>query len=205
MKKIAVLSSGGGTNFEAVLNGCKQGKINGEVVLLIYNRKEAYSRQRAQRRGIPAKYINRIASGGVEKMQQEVYEELCAAEAEIIVLAGYLEKLGKKVVENWENKIINVHPSLIPMFCGKGYFGQNVHKAVIDGGVKISGCTVHLVDANYDTGPIIMQECVTVEEEDTPQSLAEKILPHEHKCLVNSLALLCDDRIRIDKNRVFII
>ena len=131
MKKIAVLASGGGTNFQALIDGCRQGQIDGEIVLLIYNRKDAYAKNRAEQNKIPYKYINKIASGGTEKMQREVFDELSKSKADIIVLAGYLEKLGKAVVEKWESRIINIHPSLIPMFCGEGYYGLKVHEAVI--------------------------------------------------------------------------
>lgn len=205
MKKIAVLASGGGTNFQAVLDGCANGIIDGEVVLLIYNRKDAYAKQRAQQAGIEYKYINRVADGNVENMKQHVYEELVASKADVIVLAGYLEKLSSKVVKKWENKIINTHPSLIPMFCGEGYYGQRVHKAVIDKGVKVSGCTTHLVDDNYDTGPIIMQHTVKVENDDTAESLAKKILPCEHALLVESVALMCSNRIKVKEGRAYII
>lgn len=205
MKKIAVLASGGGTNFQSVIDGCKSGDIEGKVVLLIYNRKEAFAKQRAENEGIPSVYINRISEGSVEAMQKRVYDELIKYQTDIIVLAGYLEKLSLDVVEKWDNKIINTHPSLIPMFCGKGYFGQNVHRAIIENGVKISGCTIHLVDANYDTGPIIMQQAVEVQQDDTPESLAKRILPHEHKCLVKSVSLLCQDRISVQNGRAYII
>lgn len=205
MKKIAVLASGGGTNFQAIIDGCAKEEIDGEIVLLIYNRKDAYAKVRAEDAGIASKYINRIASSGVENMKREVYEALVSSGADIIVLAGYLEKLSPKVVEKWENKIINTHPSLIPMFCGEGYYGGRVHKAVIDKGVKVSGCTIHLVDANYDSGPIIMQKAVEVENDDTPESLAKKILPYEHKLLADAVALLCSDRINVKEGRAFII
>lgn len=205
MKKIAVLASGGGTNFQAVLDGCKSGKIDGEVVLLIYNRKNAYAKTRAEICGVTAKYINRVASGNEKNMKQHVYDQLVSCEADIIVLAGYLEKLSPRVVKRWENKIINTHPSLIPMFCGKGYYGKKVHEAVIGKGVKVSGCTTHLVDANYDTGPIIMQYAVKVAQDDTPESLAKSILPHEHELLVESVTMLCSDRVIVKEGRVYII
>ena len=204
MKKIAVLASGGGTNFQAVIDGCSSGKIDGEIVLLIYNRKDAYAKKRAEQNNIKTAYINRIAEGGTEKMQQRVYEELAESKADVIVLAGYLEKLSGIVVKRWENKIINTHPSLIPMFCGEGYYGTRVHRAIIEKGVKVSGCTIHLIDDNYDTGPIIMQQAVEVQSSDTPESLAARILPYEHKCLVKSVALLCEDKIEVADGRVII-
>lgn len=205
MKKIAVLASGGGTNFQVVIDGCRSGEINGQVVLLIYNRKDAYVKTRAKSAGVDTKYINRIAQGSVEVMQQKVYDELLSYDVDVIILAGYLEKLSTGVVKRWENRIINTHPSLIPMFCGEGFYGLKVHKAVIKSGVKVSGCTIHLVDSGYDTGPIIMQQAVEVTQSDTPQSLAEKILPHEHECLVKSVTMLCANKILVNNSRVFII
>lgn len=205
MKNIAVLASGGGTNFQAIIDGCNSGKINGRISLLIYNRKDAYAKERAEKSDIPSVYINRIAVGGIENMQTKVYEALAYAKVDIIVLAGYLEKLGADVVKKWNNKIINTHPALIPMFCGKGFYGKRVHQSVIEKGVKISGCTIHLVDANYDTGPIIMQYRVKVEQDDTPETLAKRILPHEHDCLVKSIALICDNKLLVENGKVKII
>jgi len=205
MKKIAVLASGGGTNFQAIIDGCTNGLIKGKVALLIYNRKDAYAKKRAEHAGIKSVYVNRIAEGSIKAMEQKVYDELISADIDIIVLAGYLEKLSSQVVQKWQNKIINTHPSLIPMFCGEGFYGEKVHKAVIDNGVKVSGCTIHLVDANYDTGPIIMQYAVEVKQDDSPKTLAQRILPHEHECLVSSVSLLCEDRILVNNSRVNII
>lgn len=205
MKKIAVLASGGGTNFQALIDGCKGGMINGQIVLLIYNRKEAYAKKRAEIEGIDHVYINRIACGSMEKMQSEVYKNLCKVDADIIVLAGYLEKLNQQTVEKWENKIVNTHPSLIPKFCGQGFYGRKVHQAVIDNGEKESGCTIHLVDANYDTGPVIMQKIVTVNKGDTAELLSERILPYEHELLVKAVSLMCEDLIIVDNGRVIII
>ncbi len=176
MKKIAVLASGSGSNFQAIIDACENGGINGEVVLLIYNRKDAFAKDRAAKHGIKSQYINRIACGDVDTMQQEVYDALLNSGTDMVVLAGYLEKIGTDVVVHYKNKIVNTHPSLIPMFCGDGYYGQRVHQAVIDKGVKVSGCTIHLVDENYDTGPILIQKCVEVEQDDTAKSLAERIL-----------------------------
>jgi len=205
MKKIAVLASGGGTNFQAIIDGCTKGLIKGKVALLIYNRKNAYAKKRAEQAGIKSVYVNRIAEGSTDSMNQKVYDELISANIDIIVLAGYLEKISLQVVKKWQNKIINTHPSLIPMFCGEGYYGQKVHKAVIDKGVKVSGCTIHLVDANYDTGPIIMQYPVQVKQDDTPKTLAQRILLHEHECLVSSVSLLCEDRILVQDSKANII
>lgn len=201
-KRIAILASGSGSNFQAVADGCSSNKIAGEIVLLIYNRKNAYVRQRAKSESIEAHYINRIKSKSVKQMQKDVYDMLLRYDIDIIVLAGYLEKLNASIVDRWENKIVNTHPSLIPMFCGKGFHGHKVHQNIIDKGIKISGCTVHFVDNDYDTGPIIMQHAVEVLEDDTPETLAARILPFEHKCLVKSVGLLCRDSILIENGVV---
>ncbi|NLG37542.1 MAG: phosphoribosylglycinamide formyltransferase [Clostridiales bacterium] len=202
MKRIAVLASGGGTNFQAVLDACEQGRIAGRVVCLIYNRREAFARQRAQRAGVPAYYISLRQYEGLEDMQAAVHERLCACEADIVVLAGYLLRLGPQTVRRWRGRIVNTHPALIPSFCGQGFYGERVHQAVLDYGAKVSGCTIHLVDEQYDTGPILLQEAVPVLEDDDAHTLAARILPVEHRLLVQAVALLCDDRVHVEGRRV---
>lgn len=204
MKRIAVLASGGGTNLQAVMDGCQSGIIDGEIALVIYNRKKAYAKVRAEEAGIKSLYINRIQSGSVEAMQQRVYEALCEHDIDIVVLAGYLEKLDEETVTRFRDRIVNTHPSLIPMFCGEGYYGERVHQAVIDHGVKLSGCTIHLVDESYDTGPIILQQSVPVEQDDDAKSLAARILPVEHQLLVEAVKLLCMERIVVEGRRAYI-
>ncbi len=198
MKRIAVLASGGGTNLQAVMDGCANGTIDGEVSLVIYNRKKAYAKERAEAAGIKTLYINRIQEGSVEAMQKKVYEALCEHDIDIVVLAGYLEKLSGETVTRFKDRIVNTHPSLIPMFCGRGYYGERVHQAVIDHGVKLSGCTIHLVDESYDTGPIVLQQSVPVEQDDDTESLAARILPVEHQLLVEAVKLLCLERIMVE-------
>lgn len=205
MKRIAVLASGGGTNFQAVLDACEQGRIAGQVVCLIYSRREAFARQRAQRAGIPAYYIGLRQYASLEDMQAAVHERLCACEAELIVLAGYLLRLGPQTVRRWRGQIVNTHPALIPSFCGQGFYGERVHQAALDYGVKVSGCTIHLVDEQYDTGPILLQEAVPVLDDDDAHTLAARILPVEHRLLVQAVALLCEDRVRIEGRRVTIL
>lgn len=205
MKRITVLASGGGTNFQAVVDGCRSGYIDGEVSLLVYNRRDAYARERAGQAGVPAHYINRIAEGSVEAMQRKVHELLCSSGIDIIVLAGYLEKLGADTVAKWSGRIVNTHPSLIPKFCGQGYFGHHVHSAVLAAGEKESGCTIHLVDENYDTGPVVFRQKVPVLPDDTPETLAARILPVEHELLQKTVKLLCEDRIAVsDGKAVFL-
>lgn len=205
MKRIAVLASGGGTNFQAILDGCADGRIDGRVVCLIYNRKAAYAKERAVRSGVPAYYINRCQFACDEDMQAAIHSRLCACEADIVVLAGYLSQLGPQTVRKWTHRIVNTHPSLIPSFCGKGFYGERVHQAALEYGVKVSGCTIHLVDEQYDNGPILFQEAVPVLCGDDAHRLAARILPVEHRLLVRAVALLCEDRIRVEGRKVYIL
>ena len=162
MLNIGVLISGGGTNLQAIIDETKSGGINGTVKLVISNKENAYGLERARLSGIKAVY--------------ETNEDK-------IVLAGYLKIITPKFVDEFRNKIINIHPSLIPSFCGKGYYGEKVHQGVIDYGAKVTGATVHFVDEGADTGAIIMQEAVNVEQGDDAKSLAKRVLEVEHRIL----------------------
>lgn len=204
MKRIAVLCSGGGTNLQAIIDGVVAGEINGEIVCMIYNRKNAYAKVRATSASIPAVYINKLQFKTEKDMMDAIHNTLLSYDVDIIVLAGYLAKIGINTVKHFKNNIINTHPALIPSFCGKGFHGENVHKAALKYGVKISGCTIHFIDENYDTGPIIMQKSVPVLKGDTPASLAKRILPIEHELLANTVKLLCDDRITVLGRQVII-
>ncbi|MDU7905171.1 MAG: phosphoribosylglycinamide formyltransferase, partial [Peptostreptococcaceae bacterium] len=153
MLNIAVLISGGGSNLQSIIDGCESGYINGKVKLVISNKDGAYGIERAKKHNIKAI---------VEKNEDEVIKLLKIDKVDLIVLAGYLKIMSPNFVKTFRNKIINIHPSLIPAFCGEGYYGKRVHKAVIDYGAKLSGATVHFVDEGADTGPIIIQESVEV-------------------------------------------
>jgi len=200
--KIAVLASGGGTNFQAIIDACAAGKIPGEIVLLIHNRKNAYAAQRAADAGIPTAYINKKKAGSDEAFSAQLVEALKNSGAELVVLAGWLEILGVPVVEAYPNRIINIHPALIPSFCGKGFYGHFVHEAALAYGVKLSGCTVHFVSPIADEGPIILQEAVPVMPGDTAETLAARILPHEHKNLVKAVRLFCQGKITVEGRTV---
>lgn len=202
-KRICVMASGGGTNFQSVLDAIDAGTVNGEVSLLIYDRKDALARERAQKRNIPTRYINRKVCGTAEAFDDENLAALSQYGIDVIVLAGYLSIVGEKLIAAYENRIINVHPSLIPAFCGMGYYGERVHQAVIDYGVKVSGCTVHFVTAEADAGPVILQETVDVFAQDDAHSLARRVLEKEHSLLPRALALLCADKLRVHGRKVF--
>lgn len=202
MKRIAVLASGGGTNLQAVIDACEQGKIKGEVALVIYNRKAAFARERAEKHNIPAIYLNAKQFENADALDQAMCERLKEYAIDIVVLAGYLSAVGPKTIQAFHNRIVNTHPSLIPSFCGMGFYGHHVHEAVIAYGARVSGCTIHFVDEQMDTGPIFLQQAVEVLQDDTPDTLAARVLKVEHVLLPRAVALLCEDKVRIDGRKV---
>ena len=196
--KIGVLISGGGTNLQAIIDNLQQGNINGEIGLIISNKNGAYGLERGKKSGIESMFINPLDHRDFQSYNDKLIEEFKKRDIELIVLAGYLKILSQDFVSEYKNRIINIHPSLIPSFCGKGYYGIKVHEAAINYGVKISGATVHFVDENADTGPIILQEVVKVYEDDTVDSLQKRVLEIEHKILVEAVRLYCDKKLRIE-------
>jgi phosphoribosylglycinamide formyltransferase-1 len=177
--KVAVLVSGGGTNLQAIIDKVADGSLpQVELVKVISSKEGAFALERAAKAGVPT---------AVAKEQEQVLEELKASGAEIIVLAGYMKVLSAEIIKNYRNRIVNIHPSLIPKFCGKGFYGMRVHNAVIEAGEKESGATVHYVDEGVDTGEIIMQERVPVLEGDTPEDSAARVLKVEHVILAKGL------------------
>ena len=195
MVKIGVLISGGGTNLQAVIDGCENKSINGEVKLVISNKEEAYGLERARNHKITAI---------CEKDENKIIEILKENEVELVILAGYLKIVSPKLVNEYRNKIINIHPSLIPAFCGKGYYGEKVHQGVIDYGAKVTGATVHFVDEGADTGPIIMQKTVEVKQDDDAKKLAERVLEVEHEILTKSISMFCENKLTVNGRRVYI-
>lgn len=205
-KRIAVLASGSGSNFEALVVSCEDGSINGDVVLLIYDRRAAFVRQRAENHGIEAVYLNKFQFDKDEKaLDLAMLELLKAHDIDLVVLAGYLSKIGEKTVENYENRIMNTHPALIPSFCGMGMHGEYVHRAVVDYGVRLTGCTIHFADKDMDTGAIILQTAVPVSYQDSPEDVAARVLAEEHKLLPEAVRLFCDDKLAVHGRRVEII
>ena len=195
MVKIGVLISGGGTNLQAVIDGCENKSINGEVKVVISNKEEVYGLERARNHKITAI---------CEKDENKIIEILKENEVELVILAGYLKIVSPKLVDEYRNKIINIHPSLIPSFCGKGYYGEKVHQGVIDYGAKVTGATVHFVDEGADTGPIIMQKTVEVKQDDDAKKLAERVLEVEHEILTKSISMFCENKLTVNGRRVYI-
>lgn len=191
MLRLAVLISGSGTDLQSIIDHRNQ--INGEIALVISNRKNAYGLQRAQDAGIKNLVI---------KNQDELLNTLKEEKIDFIVLAGYLAILGKELIDTYQNKIINIHPSLIPSFCGPGMYGLHVHEAVLERGVKVSGATVHFVSEEVDGGPIIWQEAVSIANLDTPEDIQKRVLEVEHKILPEVVQWICDGKVVIEKGRV---
>lgn len=192
--------SGGGTNLQAVLDACADGRIPAKVVCVISSKTGAFALERANNAGVPAVVISPRDYASQEAHDAAVINALDHYSAQAVVLAGYMSILGPDLVHRIP--IVNIHPALIPSFCGKGYYGRRVHTAVLEYGAKVSGATVHFVDEGTDTGPIIMQKCVDVLDDDTPETLAARILSVEHEILVKSVALLCEGRLRVEGRRV---
>lgn len=200
--KIGVLISGSGTNLQSLIDNVENGNIKGEIVVVISNKENAYGLERAKKNNIDAVYINQKNYDSLDKFNNAIMEELKSREVDLVVLAGYLKILSDKFIKNYKNKIINIHPSLIPSFCGKGYYGIKVHEAAIEYGVKLSGATVHLVNEEADNGPIILQEAVEVEYDDTAETLQQKVLNIEHKLLPLAVKYLCEGKIEVDGRKV---
>lgn len=195
MVKIGVLISGGGTNLQAIIDGCENKSINGQVKVVISNKEDAYGLERARNHKITAI---------CEKDENKIIEILKENEVELVILAGYLKIVSPKLVNEYRNKIINIHPSLIPAFCGKGYYGEKVHQGVIDYGAKVTGATVHFVDEGADTGPIIMQKTVEVKQDDDAKKLAKRVLEVEHEILTKSISMFCENKLTVNGRRVYI-
>jgi phosphoribosylglycinamide formyltransferase-1 len=204
MVNIGVLISGGGTNLQAIIDNIKDGNIDGDIKLVISNRKEAYGLIRAKKAGIETLYIDRKKFITEDEYNRRIIEEFSKRNVELVVLAGYLRVLSKEFIESYKNRIINIHPSLIPSFCGKGCYGERVHEMALDYGVKITGVTIHFVDEGTDTGPIILQKAVVVKDDDTVESLKSRVLQVEHQLLPEAIRLYCQGSLSFQGRKVII-
>lgn len=200
--KIAVLASGSGSNLQALIDAVDGESINGRIELVITDRLGAYALQRAENHGITATCIDRKSYTNKADFDLKLINNISEVHPDLIILAGYLSILSSDLTHKYQGKIINIHPSLLPAFGGKGFYGERVHKAVIESGAKISGATVHFVDENTDTGPIILQEVVAILEDDTPETLAKRVLSVEHRLIVKATALFCDNRLTLEDGSV---
>lgn len=201
--KIAVFVSGGGTNLQAIIDKISSGELkNVEICEVIASNDRAFAIERAKKAGIPSKVISKKALGD-EAYDEATLRELQGLGAELVVLAGFLSMLGPKTVKAYANRIINIHPALIPAFCGKGMYGIRPHEAVLAKGVKVSGATVHFVNEHYDEGPIILQKAVDVLPDDTPETLQQRIMKEcEQVILPKAIELIADGKIEVVNNLV---
>lgn len=198
MLRVGVMVSGGGTNLQAILDAVDSGKVtNAEVVTVISNNSNAYALERAKKHGIPAICISPKQFETREAFNEALLEQVDACNLDLIVLAGFLVKIPEKMVEKYQHRIINIHPSLIPSFCGVGYYGLKVHEAALARGVKVTGATVHFVDGGMDTGPIILQKAVEVEEGDTPEILQRRVMEQaEWVILPKAIDLIANGKVK---------
>lgn len=206
MFKIVVCVSGGGTNLQAIIHGVDQGAIEDtKIAKVISNNRGAYALERARQAGIEAVCVSPKDYEDREAFNQAFVQEIEKTEPDLIVLAGFLVTLPVQLIHRYANRIINIHPSLIPSFCGTGYYGLKVHEAVLARGVKITGATVHFVDEGMDTGPIIMQKAVAVREDDTPKTLQKRVMEEaEWVILPWCINLIAGGKVRVENGRVFV-
>ena len=205
-KKIAVLVSGGGTNLQALIDAEKRGELGaGKITLVIASKPGVYALERASNAGIEGRVLARKDYDSIAAYSKALADEMTAAGIDLVVLAGFLTIIDEQVYEVFPNRIINVHPALIPSFCGKGFYGLHVHEAALAKGVRVSGATVHIVTPECDAGPIILQKAVEVKQDDTPEILQRRIMEEaEWKILPEAVRLFCEDKITVEENRVFI-
>lgn len=200
--RIAVMISGGGSNLQTLID--EQDNSNYEISLVISDKENVFGLERAKQNNIANFFVGKKNFPKKSDRNIEILRLFSEFEIDYIVLAGYLSIVDEMLIDKYTDKIINIHPSLIPSFCGMGFYGHHVHEAVYESGVKLSGATVHFVNAGVDTGAIILQEIVPLENEDTPDIIASKVLKIEHKILPKALKLLCDGKIEIKDNRTII-
>ena len=205
-KNIVVLVSGGGTNLQALIDAGKRGELgNGEITCVISSKKGAYALTRAEENNIKTRTLVRKDYSDIASYSKAMRDVLLEEKADLIVYAGFMTILDENVCDEFPNKMINVHPALIPSFCGKGFYGLHVHEEALRKGVKVSGATVHFVTAECDAGPIILQKAVEVLEADTPETLQKRIMENaEWKILPEAVRLFCDDKITVENGKTII-
>lgn len=205
-KNIVVLVSGGGTNLQALIDAQKRGELgNGKITCVISSKADAYALTRAEENNINTRVLVRKEYADIASYSKAMRDALIEEKADLIVYAGFMTILDENVCDAFENKMINVHPALIPSFCGKGFYGLHVHESALAKGVKVSGATVHFVTAECDAGPIILQKAVAVEEGDTPEALQKRIMEEaEWKILPKAVQLFCDGKIEVKDGKTII-
>jgi len=195
--KLGFLASHGGSNMQAILDACANGTIAATPSLLVCNNPGATALERAENAGMPARVLNGKTHPEFSELDAAIFQALQEAGVQLVILAGYMKKIGPRVLEGYRNRILNIHPALLPKFGGKGMYGMNVHRAVIDSGETKSGATVHIIDEVYDAGPILSQARVPVLENDTPESLRNRVLEQEHTLYPQTIAKVVSGEIEL--------
>jgi phosphoribosylglycinamide formyltransferase 1 len=198
--RLAVLLSGGGTTLQNLLDRIADGRLRAQVVLVVSNRSDAFGLERAGRAGIPTAVVSRRECASADEFGRLIFERCRAAEVELVCLAGFLQFLP--IPEDFAGRVLNIHPALIPAFCGKGYYGHRVHEAALAAGVKVAGCTVHFADYEYDHGPIILQRAVPVLDDDTADTLAARVFAEECEAYPEAIRLFAEGRLQVEGRRV---
>lgn len=200
---IAVMVSGNGTNLQSIIDAINKNEIKSKIRLIISNNKDAYGLKRGNDNNINSIYISKKQFKDISDYENNLLNLYKKNKIDLIILAGYLDIISNRIIEKYENKIVNIHPSLIPSFCGKKYYGIKVHEKALEYGVKITGATTHFVNEGIDTGSIIMQEAIPVEEKITAENLQKEVLKIEHKILVETIKLIEDDKVNYNKNTLY--
>ncbi|OGB92004.1 MAG: phosphoribosylglycinamide formyltransferase [candidate division NC10 bacterium RIFCSPLOWO2_02_FULL_66_22] len=193
---LGFLASHGGSNMQAIIDACKDGRLDARPCVVISNNSDSMALQRARNEGIPCSHISGATHPGSAE-DEEILRVLRRHAVDTVILAGYMKILGSVTLHAYRGRILNIHPALLPKFGGKGMYGKRVHEAVLAAGERVTGVTIHLIDENYDTGPIVNQCQVPVLEGDTPDSLSKRVLKHEHALYVETLQKISDGRIRL--------
>ncbi len=205
LTRIGVLASGGGSNMQAILDEMAAGRICGQIELVISDQPGAYVLERARRSGITTAVVEYHAFPSRQAFSQALAERLLDAGVELVLHAGFMRMITRELTDPFAGRMMNIHPALIPSFCGPGFYGHHVHEAVLRAGVKVSGCTVHFVELEVDGGPIIVQRTVPVLDDDTPETLAARVLVEEHQAYPDAVRLFCAHRLKLEGRRVRIL
>jgi formyltetrahydrofolate-dependent phosphoribosylglycinamide formyltransferase len=198
--RLAVLLSGSGTTLQNFLDRIADGRLRAQVALVVSSRADALGLQRAQRAGLPTAVVERKPCGSREEFSRRIFELCRQAQVDLVCLAGFLQLL--QIPDDFQSRVLNIHPALIPAFCGQGFYGRRVHEAVLEYGARVSGCTVHFADNVYDHGPIVLQRVVPVHDDDTPETLAARVFEQECEAYPEAIRLFAEGRLRLEGRRV---
>jgi formyltetrahydrofolate-dependent phosphoribosylglycinamide formyltransferase len=201
--RLAVLVSSGGTTLQNLLDRIADGRLRAEITVVISNNGDAFGLERARRDGIPAVVVERKTAGSLSEFSRRIFEQCRQARTDLVCLAGFLQLI--EVPDDFRGRVMNIHPALIPAFCGKGFYGHHVHEAALASGARVSGCTVHFADNEYDHGPIILQRTVPVLDDDTADRLAQRVFEQECEAYPEAIRLFAEGKLKIEGRRVRIL